>query len=268
VVFIYDRSRVPGTRIVSTGTAVTQFVPGSRHNYDVIYLGYSTDGHIGRLNLTGSVYEVLGRESQGVFTGNVTNVRATFAALELSRDFDWIRIRASGLYASGDGNPLDNQSRGFDGINQSAVFAGSDSAFFIHQRLALIQGAIDLKQRDSLFPSLRTAGDTGESNFTNPGLELLGIGADFDLTPSLRVSLDVNRLMFDKPESVQILLSGTAVPREIGTDASIDTIYRPFISQNLIARLSFAKLFASPAARTLVGGSAPVSAFFNLVLTY
>jgi hypothetical protein len=195
-------------------------------------------------------------------------VRATFAAAEVSRDFDWLRIRASGLYASGDSNPLDGQSRGFDAINQSALFAGSDSAFFIHQRLALIAGAIDLKQRDSLFPSLRSTTDTGESNFTNPGLELLGLGTDVDLAPSLRLSFDVNRLRFDQPESLQVLLPGTPVSRDIGTDASLDAIYRPFISQNVIARLSLAKLFAVPAARALVGGAAPVSAFFNLVLTY
>ena len=268
LVLLYDRSHAPGTRIVTTGTSVSRFMPGAEHNYDVLYLGYSADGHIKRLNLTGSLYEVLGREAQGVFTGTSSNVRATFAALELSRDFDWIRVRASGLYASGDGNPLDHQSRGFDGINQSAIFAGSDSTFFIHQRLALIPGAIDLKQRDSLFPSLRTTADGGESNFTNPGLELLGIGADLDLAPSLRVSVDVNRLMFDKPESLQVLLSGRAAPRDIGTDASLDALYRPFISQNLIARLSQATLFATPTARALIGGSAPVSAFFNLVLTY
>jgi len=266
VVLIYDHSRAPGTHVVSG--AVPQFVPGSQHNYDVVYLGYSVDGHLGWLNLTGSAYQVLGRESQGMFTTSATSVRAMFAACEFSRDFDWMRLRASGLYASGDGNPLDNQSRGFDGINQSAVFAGSDSAFFIHQRLGLVSGAIDLKQRDSLFPSLRSTGDTGESNFTNPGLVLLGLGTDLDLLPSLRVSLDVDRLMFDKPGALRILLAGTPVARSIGTDASLDAIYRPFISQNLIARLSFAKLFAAPGARALVGGTAPMSAFFNLVLTY
>lgn len=278
VVLIYDHNRARGTQVVLNGT-MPQFVTGARHDYDVVYLGYSVDGHIGRLNLTGAVYGVVGRESPGVFaaqsatggsgTGTAaSSVRATFAALELSRDFDWMRVRASGLYASGDGNPLDHSSRGFDGIIQSALFAGSDSAFFIHQRLPLLQGAIDLKQRDSLFPSLRSTADTGESNFTNPGLILLGLGSDLDLAASLRVSLDVSRLMFDKPESLQILLPGSRISRVIGTDASLDAIYRPFISQNVIARLSFAKLFADPAARTLVGGNAPVSAFFNLVLTY
>lgn len=266
-VVIYDRSRARGTHIVFNGAAAT-FTAGARHDYDVIYLGYSADGHVGRLNLTGSVYEVIGRESPGVFTASATRVQASFAALELSRDFDWIRIRASGLYASGDGNPLDGQSHGFDGINQSALFAGADSTFFIHQRLPLVLGAIDLKQRDSLFPNLRSTADTGESNFTNPGLELLGVGADLDLAPSLRVSFDVDRLMFDRTATLQAIQGGAAVSRSIGTDASVDVIYRPFISQNVIGRLSVAKLFPDPAARSLVGGTAPLSMFFNIVLTY
>jgi hypothetical protein len=266
-VVIYDRSRARGTRIVLGGANPT-FTAGAPHDYDVIYLGYGADGHVGRLNVTGSLYEVIGRESQGVFTDRATRVQATFAALELSRDFDWIRIRASGLYASGDGNPLDGQSHGFDGINQSATFAGTDSTFFIHQRLPLVLGAIDLKQRDSLFPSLRSTTDTGESNFTNPGLVLLGVGADLDLAPALRVSFDVDRLTFDRTASLQAILGGAPVSRTIGTDASVDAIYRPFISQNVIARLSVGKLFAVPAARNLVGGTAPFSMFFNLVLTY
>jgi hypothetical protein len=214
------------------------------------------------------VYEVLGRESEGVFTGRPTKVQATFAALELSRDFDWIRARASGLYASGDGNASDGESRGFDGINQTAIFAGSDSTFFIHQRLPLVLNAIDLKQRDSLFPSLRSTLDSGESNYTNPGLELLGLGTDLDLAPSLRVSADVSHVAFANTATLEAILGRGNIPRSIGTDASVDAIYRPFNSQNVIARLSVAKLFAAPGARTLAGGTAPVSMFFNLVLTY
>jgi hypothetical protein len=266
-VFIYDRSRARGTHIV-VGDAGTTFTSGAHHDYDVAYLGYSADGHLGSLNLTGSLYEVLGRESEGVFTGRPTKVQATFAALELSRDFDWIRVRASGLYASGDGNTADGESRGFDGINQTAIFAGSDSTFFIHQRLPLVLSAIDLKQRDSLFPSLRSTVDTGESNYSNPGLELLGAGADLDLAPSLRVSADVSHVVFADTATLQAILGRTDISRSIGTDASLDAIYRPFNSQNVIARLSVAKLFAAPGARTLVGGTAPVSMFFNLVLTY
>jgi hypothetical protein len=233
-----------------------------------VYLGYSVDGHIGTFNLTGSAYEVLGRESEGVFTGALSKVQATFAAVELSRDLDWIRVRASGLYASGDGDPTDGSSHGFDGINQTAIFAGTDSTFFIHQRVALVTNAIDLKQRDSLFPSLRSTSDTGESNFTNPGLELVGVGADLDLMPSLRVSMDVSHILFANTAPLAAVLGRTDISGTVGTDASLDAIYRPFISQNIIARLSFAKLFTAATARPLVGSSAPFSLFFNLVLTY
>ena len=266
-VLIYDRSRAPGTRVtVNNGQAT--FTSGVRHDYDVAYLGYSADGHIGKLNLTGSVYEVLGRESQGVFTNSLSKVQATFAAVELSRDFDWIRVRASALYASGDGEPTDGTSHGFDGINQAAIFAGTDSTFFIHQRVPLVANAIDLKQRDSLFPSLRTTLDTGESNYTNPGLELVGIGTDLDLLPSLRVSMDVSHVMFADTAPLETILGRGNLSRTVGTDASLDAIYRPWLSQNIVARLSLAKLFGASGARPLLGSSAPVSMFFNLVLTY
>jgi hypothetical protein len=267
LVFIYDRSRARGTHVV-VGDSDTTFTTGARHDYDVVYLGYGADGHLGTFNLTGSLYEVIGREAEGVFTALPTKVQATFAALELSRDFDWIRIRASGLYASGDSNPTDGTSHGFDGINQTAIFAGSDSTFFIHQRLPLIANAIDLKQRDSLFPSLRSTSDTGESNFTNPGLELLGVGADLDLAPALRVSIDASHVLFADTAPLQTILGRTGLSRTVGTDASLDAIYRPLLSQNVIARLSVAKLFTAAAARPLVGSDAPLSMFFNLVLTY
>src|SRR5882757_6101311 len=267
LVFIYDRSRARGTRIV-VGDGDTTFTSGVRHDYDVVYLGYGADGHVGTLDHAGSQYQGGGRETEGDFTARSTKVQATFAAVELARDFDWIRIRASGLYASGDSNPTDGTSHGFDGINQTAIFAGSDSTFFIHQRVPLIANAIDLKQRDSLFPSLRSTSDSGESNFTNPGLELLGIGTDLDLAPSLRVSIDASHVLFADTAPLEAILGRTDLARTVGTDTSLDAIYRPFISQNLIARLSVAKLFAAPAARTLVGSNAPVSMFFNLVLTY
>jgi hypothetical protein len=74
--------------------------------------------------------------------------------------------------------------------------------------------------------------------------------------------------MFDRTATLQAIQGGTPVSRSIGTDASVDAIYRPFVSQNVIGRLSIGKLFPDPAARGLVGGTAPFSMFFNLVLTY
>lgn len=266
-VLIADHSRAPGTQVslAAPGTAAGA-APLVRHDYDVVYFGYGADGRLGGFNLTGSVYGALGRESPGTFTTSNTHVRSAFAALELSRDFDWMRVRFSALYASGDSDPADGRASGFDGISQSALFAGADSTFFIHQRLALLADRIDLKVRDSLFADLRPTNDPGQSNYTNPGLRLLGIGTDLDLAPSLRVSLDVNHLWFDQTATLTTLLDRSDVERNIGTDFSANMFWRPFNSQNLIVRLTGAKLLS--AARPLFGSGAPFSAFANVVLTY
>ncbi|MDB6011123.1 MAG: hypothetical protein JWL65_3373 [Gammaproteobacteria bacterium] len=268
--FLYDRNRAPGTEIVAAapGAAPATFINGSRHNYDVAYLGYSVDGHVGKLNLTGSVYEVLGLEEASEFGANHTRVQASFAAAELSRDFDWIRVRASGLYASGDSAPFDKTAHGFDGLSQSALFAGADSSFFIHQQLPLALSQINLKARDSLFPDLRSSAAPGASNYENPGLRLVGLGADFDFSPAVRLSFDANHLWFDQTATLAAVLGRSLPGRDIGTDLSFDLFYRPLDSQNVILRLTAARLLTAPATQQLTGGNAPFSAFFNLILTY
>jgi hypothetical protein len=267
---IYDRNHTRGTQINAgpppNGTPAT-FIDG-HHAYDVAYLGYSADGHLGRYNLTGSLYEVLGAEQQGEFNTRNSRVAAHFGALELSRDFDWIRLRASGLYASGDSNPFDKTAHGFDGISQSALFAGADSGFFIHQQLPLVLGQINLKMRDSLFPDLRSSAAPGQSNYDNPGLRLLGLGGDFDLAPTLRLSLDANHWWFDQTATLEAILGRRLRGRDIGTDLSFDLFYRPLDSQNIILRLTGARLLAAASTRALTGGDAPCSAFFILILTY
>jgi hypothetical protein len=269
--FMYNRNRTTGTQVVPGATATT-FIDGAHHSYDVAYLGYSVDGHLGRWNLTGSLYELLGVEQQSEFGVSHARVQANFGAAELSRDFDWIRVRASGLYASGDSNPFDKTAHGFDGISQSALFAGADSSFFIHQQLPLVLNQINLKARDSLFPDLRSSAAPGASNFENPGLRLAGLGADLDFSPAVRLSLDANHAWFDQTATLVAVL-GRAVPgRDIGTDLSFDLFYRPLDSQNVILRLTAARLLAATTTQSVAGGGAivsvPYSAFFNLILTY
>src|SRR5208282_4054866 len=83
------------------------------HNYDVSYAGWNMDGHIGRLNLTSSAYYANGYDTHDTFSGKPANIRAEFAAIEPSVDFDWLRVRLSGLYASGDRNPYGRTETGF-----------------------------------------------------------------------------------------------------------------------------------------------------------
>ncbi len=240
-------------------------------SYDVTYLGYNGDGHIGRVNLTASAYYAIGHQSHGVFVANSTQIRAGFLAAEASMDFDWIRARLSAAYASGDKHPFDNRSTGFDAIQENPIFAGADTSYWISQGIPLIGGGgVGLNQPNAMLPDLRSSNAHGQSNFDNPGLRLLGLGADFDLTPTSRVSANVNQLWFDNTATLEVLRQQAGIGRSIGTDASVAWIYRPFFTQNVVVRLSGAALRPGSGFKSLFGTehSYYYSVLANVILTY
>ncbi|TLY50177.1 MAG: hypothetical protein E6K53_11410, partial [Gammaproteobacteria bacterium] len=123
-----------------------------RH-YDVVYLGYNGDGHIGRVNLTASAYGAFGHQDHGIFVNDSQQIRAGFAAAEASMDFDWVRVRASAAYASGDKKPYDNRANGFDSIFENPIFAGADTSYWISQGIPLIGGGgVALHGGNALIP--------------------------------------------------------------------------------------------------------------------
>ena len=71
------------------------------HNYQVTYLGLNGDGHFGRWNVTASLYGAFGTVSHDPLAQQKVNVEAAYAVAEVSRDFDWIRVRGTGLFQSG-----------------------------------------------------------------------------------------------------------------------------------------------------------------------
>lgn len=213
-------------------------------DYDVVYLGYNADGHVGRINLTGSFYAALGEDRNSLFTSRPAQIRAYFGATELSYDHDWMRFRLSGLYASGDGNPYDNTEEGFDAISENPIFAGADTSYWIRQAIPFAGGgrAVTLSGRNGILNSLRSSKDEGQSNFNNPGTALLGVGADFDLTPRFRLSSNVNHLWFATTRVLETLRNEGTIPDDIGWDVSGAAIFRPKATQNIIFRLSAAAL--------------------------
>ena len=139
-------------------------------SYDAYYVGYNGDGHFGRTNLTISSYYLFGRESLGTFTDQDTDIQAFFVAGEASWDFDWVRLRVSGLWASGDDDPFDNKAEGFDAIVENPLIAGADTSFWIRQSIPFIGGGgVGLSGRNGVLNSLRSSKDQGQSNFANPG---------------------------------------------------------------------------------------------------
>ncbi|MDB5811141.1 MAG: hypothetical protein JWN94_3263 [Betaproteobacteria bacterium] len=248
------------------------FGTGRPHNYDVTYLGLNGDGHFGKWNVTASAYYATGRDDRGMISGQRETISATFAALELSRDFDWVRLRASGLYASGDKDPFDGKGGGFDSVLENPQFAGADTSYWIRQAVPLIGGGgVALTMRNGLLPSLSSSREFGQSNFTNPGLHLFGVGADFDVKPGLRVISNVNYLEFDNLSSLAVLRNQKLNSTRIGVDASIGVQYRPFFTQNVVINASVAALFPSQGLRGLYGNavdSTQYSALINMLLTF
>ncbi|HFD12820.1 MAG TPA: hypothetical protein ENJ32_10190 [Crenotrichaceae bacterium] len=238
-------------------------------SYDAYYVGYNGDGHIGRTNLTVSAYYLFGRESRGTFTNEDTDIRAFFTAGEVSWDFDWVRLRISGLWASGDKNPFDKRAEGFDAIVENPLIAGADTNFWIRQSIPLIGGGgVALSGRNGVLNSLRSSKDQGQSNFANPGIILGGIGADFDILPELRVSTNVNHMFFDETAVLKVARNQGSISRDIGWDLSVSSIYRPFQSQNIVFRLSGAMLIPGEGIRELYDDKILYSVLGNLILTY
>jgi hypothetical protein len=209
-------------------------------DYDVVYLGYSADGRIGRLNLTGSAYVALGEDRNSIFTSRPADIRAWFLALEPSVDFDWVRVRGSFLYASGDDNPYDDVEKGFDSIFENPQFAGADTSYWIRQTVPFAGGgrAVFVNSRNGVLNDLRSSKEEGQSNFNNPGTVLLGAGVDIDLTPQVRVTANANQLWFDDTIVLQALRNEGSIPRDLGLDLSVGATWRPWMNQNVVFRAS------------------------------
>jgi hypothetical protein len=244
------------------------------HDYDVAYVGYNADGRIGRINVTASAYGAIGHDNHNFFTSRPAKIRAFFGATELSYDHNWMRFRLSALYASGDKDPYDDTEGGYDAVFENPVFAGADTSYWIRQSIPFAGGgrAISISGRNGILNSLRSSKEEGQSNFNNPGTFLIGIGADFDITPGVRVSGNANRLAFVNTSSIQTLRNEGSIPKGIGWDLSASVIWRPRANQNMVFRLSGAILQPDKGFRDLFENRSRdrryVSVLANVVLSY
>ena len=269
---VYNRNRENGEEHYDTnGVLVRPAEIGleARHDYSVTYIGYNGDGHFGRTNATVSVYYATGHEQPGVFANASVKISAAFAAAELSRDFDWIRVRLSGLYASGDSNPYDRKATGFDAIFENPQFAGGDTSYWISQAVPLVGGGgVALTSGKGVLADLRSSKGEGQSNFENPGVILGGVGADLDLLPTLRVSFNLNSLFFAETQTIATLRNQAFDNKHIGEDASVSLTYRPLMSQNIVVRAAYARLFTASGADALFPNENPQYFLLNAILAY
>ena len=202
------------------------------HSVNVGYFGWAGDGHIGRYNITHQFYWAFGRDSLNPLANQAQTINAQMAAIEGSYDRDWTRLRASFFWSSGDSNINNSHATGFDTILDSPNFAGGPFSFWNRQQIPLF--GVNLVQRLSLVPDLRSSKIQGQANFVNPGLLLPNLGIDFDLTPKLKMINNANLLFFDKTNVLERFLFDGNLDRFIGADLSAGFEYKPLLSENVI----------------------------------
>jgi hypothetical protein len=233
------------------------------------YFGLGGDGHIDRINTTTQIYYALGSQSHNEIAQRQVDINAGMVAQEFSYDIDWIRVRVSGMWASGDKDPRDNQGTGFDAIYDSPNFAGGDLSYWQREGIPFVgTGGTNLTNRNSLLPNFRATKEMGQSNFVNPGLRLYNLGVDFEILPELKLVTNASFLQFDQTASLEAVRMDGSISRNIGWDLSAGFLYRPFLNQNVLVRVGSAVLLPEAGQENLFGNQTNYHAFTNLILQY
>jgi hypothetical protein len=201
------------------------------HTVNVGYLGWAGDGHFDRFNITHQFYWAFGHDSLNPLANRSQTINAQMFAIEGSYDRDWARFRVSFFWSSGDHNINDTHANGFDTILDQPNFAGGGFSFWNRQQIPLL--GVNLTQRLSLVPDLRSSKIQGQANFVNPGLILPTIGVDFDLTPKCKMINNFNLVWFDKTNVLEQFLFQGHIDRFVGGDLGWGLEYRPLLSDNL-----------------------------------
>jgi len=260
--------RLDRNNFVARPDPVGVFQPHDIRSY---YFGVANNGHIERFNVSSAVYYAFGRDDLNPLAGREQQIDAWLAAFELSYDRDWVRFRTSYLYASGDGNPNDSKAQGFDSIFPNPNFAGAEFSYFGRQAVRLF--GVELTNRLSLIPNMRSSKFQGQSNFVNPGLHLYNVGMDADITPRWKLIHNTNFLWFDKTAPLETYVFTDQIRDFIGTDISLGTEYRPLLNNNVLILGGLSTLVAGNGFKDLFqrfDGRAdnPVAGFVELALEY
>jgi hypothetical protein len=237
------------------------------HAVNAYYLGWAGDGHLDRINLTHQLYIARGQDEFNQLAGRKVDIAAYLAAIELSYDVDWLRFRASFMWASGDRKPGDSLATGFDSIFDAPNFAGG--AFDYWNRQAIRLQGVNLVNRESFLPDLRSSKIQGQLNFVNPGLLLWNAGMDAEILPELKAVFNANVMRFQYTAPLESFTFQGHLRATIGTDLSLGLVTRPLLSNNIVLNLGASCLLPGPGFVDLYENRATLYSFFaQLTLSF
>jgi hypothetical protein len=124
-----------------------------------------------------------------------------------------------------------------------------------------------------LLADLRNSKIQGQSNFVNPGVELVNGGIDVELTQKLRMINNLNFLWFDETQVLQQFVYQNNIHHSIGADLSTGLEYRPLLNNNMIFVLGGSMLVPGQGFRDLynnLGDKVPpqFALFLETTFTY
>ena len=193
---------------------------GRDENVEVLYVGFTTFGPIGPVNILTGFYGVFGDQDNFSLVGAIPlrdqNVRAFVGYFDVSYPLlkGKITPHIGGFYASGDNDPFDGDATGFDAISDHVDVWGS-KGFMIGDRVSVgALGGRTIMRHDSPYTSLR---DTdANSNFVNPGAVAVNIG--LNTKPFDKLSLDTNFTQFwwRATDSLEAIMAALGTPNNLG----------------------------------------------------
>jgi hypothetical protein len=282
--FIQDFA-VPGyTAMFNVHVNHDNGVPNDPHALQVTYAGFHGDGKWGPWSVSHAIYQAFGKDDDNRVArtlngGNAApvDISAQMAALEVSRDADWLRYRGSLFFASGDDRSDPTKAHGFDSITDNPNIAGGQFMFWDQQNTS-VAGLVPpnakgpvvsvLSEKFSLYPDLRSR-FTDRSNFVNPGLLVLNGGVDLRMSPKLKVVTNVSYLKFANAEVLRQLVAkngGKGFEDEtIGLDISAAAKYRPFLNENMFFVLGFSALSPNGGFATALGSTGSLYSFVGAI---
>lgn len=261
------------------------------HKVRAAYAGISGDGHIGRINISHAFYEAFGRDSFNPIPArkHPQHIQARMAALELGYEKDWMIFRASGFYASGDGNLNDGRATGFDAIVPNQQFAGGGflgnpaladrgllnnrfegggTNFLNREFIPLTGTGLALFGPNSLLPAMRAGLFEGQANFVNPGILLVNAGFDAKVTPKLKSILNVNWARFNRTAVLEMLLFQSGIRHAIGVDTGLGLQYRPLLNDNMVVTGGVGALSPGGGFKDIYAGQTLFTGFVNVRMVF
>ena len=207
---------------------------GREEDVETFYVGFTTYGPIGPVNLLTGFYGVFGDQDNVSLVGAIPlrdqNVRAFVGYFDVSYPVlnGKITPHTGVFYASGDNDPFDGDATGFDAISDHVDVWGSNG-FMIGDRVSLgALGGRTVMRHDSPYTSLR---DTdANSNFVNPGAVAVNIG--LNTKPFDKLSLDTNFTQFwwRETDSLEAILGALGIPDNLGNtlgfELNMETSYK------------------------------------------